>query len=79
MSTMEFEGGERRSFVGISSGGTPDDPASLHAALADAAEHAVRAGAVTKDAPVWYEISRLQVEMANQHVRTFSATITPSG
>ena len=80
MSTStDYEGGERRAFVGISPGGTPDDPASLHVALADAAERAVRAGAVTKDAPVWYEVSRLQVEMANQHVRTFVVHLTPSG
>ncbi len=75
----EWDTGERRSFVGVSEGGTPDDPASLHVALLDAAKKAVVAKAVTGDGgPVWYEISRLQVQIANQHIRTFRATVTPS-
>jgi hypothetical protein len=78
--SMQSDSGQRTAFVGVSEGGTPDDPASLNAALVDAAEKAVKAGAVSKDnGPVWYEISRLQVEIANQHIRTFKATVTPSG
>jgi hypothetical protein len=71
----EHHGGERRAFVGISRGG-PDNDATLEAALADAAGHAVERGAVTRDAPVWYDVT-LQVQIANQHVKTFQATLTP--
>jgi hypothetical protein len=71
----EHHGGERRSFVGISRSADGED-ATLADALADAAGHAVRRGAVTPEAPLWYDLT-LQVEIANQHVKTFRATLTP--
>lgn len=77
--SSEQKGGERRSFVGVSRGGTPEEPASLEAALANAAAQAVRRGAVTKRRPVWYEITSLRAEVANQHIKTFTVTITPQG
>lgn len=71
----EHPGGERRAFVGVSRG-RPDDDATLEAAIADAARHTVENGAVTREAPVWYDLT-LQVEIGNQHVKTFRATLTP--
>ena len=71
----EHEPGERRAFVGISTGVESDD-ATLGAALKDAARHAVERGAVTKDGPVWYDLV-LQVEVGNQHIRTFRAALVP--
>ena len=78
--TSTLAEGERRSFIGTAGGGTYDDPASLQSALTDAAERAVKAGAVTKErGPVWYDVTRLEAEIANQHVKTFRVTITPQG
>lgn len=67
---------EPRSFVGIDEGGTPDAPATLERALEDAAGHAVRKGFVTKDDPVWFDVTGIQVELANQHIRTMRVTVT---
>ncbi len=71
-------GEERRSFVGISEAESETRPATLDEALYSAAEQAVRAGVVTKDGgPVWYDVASLQVEIANQHIRTFKVIVTP--
>ena len=71
----EHGSGERRSFVGISRG-EPGADATLEAALQDAAEHTVRNEAVMAGKPVWYDLA-LQVEIGNQHIKTFRATLTP--
>lgn len=68
--------GERRAFVGMSRG-AEGDPASLNDALSNAAAAAVEGGAVTKDRPAWYDIAGMQVEIANQHIRTFRVIVTP--
>lgn len=71
-------GSERRTFVGRSEG-TPDDPARLDEALQSAADDIVRAGIVSGDQPVWFSVTSLEVEMANQHVKTFRVGVTSGG
>jgi len=65
-----------RGFVGVSEG-TEDSPATLEEALASAAAEAVRAKVVTKRRTVRYDVVKLEVEMANQHVKTFRVVVTP--
>ena len=73
------KGSERRTFVGESRG-DETDPASLNDALKSAATEAVERGAVSREGgPVWYDIAGMQVEIANQHIRTFRVIVTPSG
>ncbi len=73
------KGSERRTFVGESLG-NENDPASLNDALKSAAAEAVEKGAVSREGgPVWYDIAGMQVEIANQHIKTFRVIVTPSG
>jgi hypothetical protein len=65
-----------RGFVGVSEG-TEDSPATLEEALASAAAEAVRAKVVTKRRTVRYDVVRMEVEIANQHVRTYRVVLTP--
>jgi hypothetical protein len=71
-------GSGSRGFVGVSDG-TPDSPATLDEALASAAAEAVRAGVVTRRRTVRYDVVKLEVEIANQHVKTYRVVVTPSG
>jgi hypothetical protein len=75
-------GSEKRSFVGVSEA-DGDGPATLDEALFSAAEKAVGVGFVRQPdegtgegGPVWFTLSGLQVEIANQHIKTMKATIT---
>jgi hypothetical protein len=74
-------GAEKRTFVGVSvSSGS--DPAKLSEAFASAAEQAIEAGLIggTDDEgnPItrWFEVTKLEVELGNQHPRTVKATVT---
>jgi hypothetical protein len=64
------QGGELRTFFGISEG-THDDPAKLSEALRSAAAEAIRQGLVGGDKTAWFDITSLEVELANQHPKTF--------
>jgi hypothetical protein len=75
-------GSERKSFVGVSEG-NGEGPATLDEALFSAAEAAVGVGFVRPPddvgeggGPVWFTLSGLEVEIANQHVKTMRVTIT---
>lgn len=71
-------GSERRTFVGKSEG-TPDDPARLDEALQSAADDIVRAEIVSGDRTMWFNVTSLEVEMSNQHVKTFRVGVTSGG
>lgn len=74
------KGSERRTFVGESEGYSKENPAKLSEALQSAADEAVAAGVVSqKGGPVWYDITGMQVEIANQHIKTYRVIVTPSG
>ena len=74
-------GSEKRTFVGVSmaSGG---QPAKLSEAFASAAEQAIEAGLIGgvdedgKPITRWFEVTRLEVELGNQHPKTVKATVT---
>ena len=68
----------RATIVGESKG-TSSGPRDALGALADAAEQAVRANIVTPDRAVWFKVTDVEVEIANQHVRTCRATLTGGG
>lgn len=69
------EGEEQRTFVGVSEG-TEGDPATLDEALLSAAEKIVREGLVQSERPQWFTVTGLEVEISNQHVKTFKVSIT---
>ena len=69
---------ERRSFVGISTG-MHGNSATLDEALASAAEKIVNSELVTPEKTVWFDLSGLEVEIGNQHVKTYKATLTEKG
>jgi hypothetical protein len=71
-------GSERRTFVGRSDG-TRDDPAKLSEALQSAADQIVEAQLVSGDQTMWFDVTSLEVEIANQHVKTFKAGVTGRG
>ena len=72
------EGGEQRTFVGISEG-TDEDPATLDEALLSAAAKIVGEGVVTSGEPRWFTVTSLEVEIGNQHVKTFKASVSGGG
>ncbi len=59
--------------------GEPDDPATLDEALRSVAQQIVSHGVVAPDNPVWFEITSLKVEIANQHVKTYVVGATQQG
>jgi hypothetical protein len=75
------QGGERRTFFGVSHG-TEEDPAKLSEALSSAAAAAIDAGLVASDRAAWFDVTSVEVELANQHARTLRVGVTqkdPSG
>jgi len=71
-------GSEKRTFVGVSvaSGG---ESAKLSEAFASAAEQAIEAGVIGEGpdgTTAWFEVTRLEVELGNQHPKTVKATVT---
>jgi hypothetical protein len=70
------QGGELQTFFGISEG-TRGNPAKLSEALSSAAAAAIDAGLVSKDRSAWFTITSLEVELANQHPKTFRVGVTP--
>lgn len=70
------QGEERRTFVGISEATDEENPATLAEALQSAAAKVVDAGVVTSGSPQWFTLTSLEVEIANQHVKTFKAGVT---
>jgi hypothetical protein len=69
------EGGERRTFFGVSTG-TVKDPAKLSEALSSAAAAAIKAGLVSSDKSAWFDVTSFEVELANQHPKTFRVGVT---
>ncbi len=64
-----IKGGEERTFIGVAVG-DDSDPAKLTDALRSAAAEAIAAGLVSADQSVWFRITSIEVELANQHPRT---------
>lgn len=69
------QGGELRTFFGVSEG-THDNPAKLSEALSSAAAAAIEAGLVGGGKSAWFTITSLEVELANQHPKTFKVGVT---
>jgi hypothetical protein len=69
------QGGELRTFFGVSTG-TKGNPAKLSEALSSAAAEAIRAGLVGGEQTAWFDITSLEVELANQHPKTFRVGVT---
>ena len=78
-----IKGGERRTFIGIAEG-TDEDPAKLTDALRSAAQEAIDAGLIRRaegdeEAQTqWFEVTSIEVELANQHPKTFKVGVTVS-
>jgi flavin-binding protein dodecin len=72
------QAGEGTIYFGKSDGASGDS-ATLDEALASAAAKVVGDRLVTPDQTVWFDIVSMQVEIANQHVRTYRVGITPQG
>ena len=70
------QGGEVATFFGVSHG-EEGNPAKLSEALGSAAAEAIRAGLVGGGKTAWFDITTLEVELANQHPKTFRVGVTP--
>ena len=70
------QGSELVTFFGISEG-EDGNPAKLSEALSSAAAEAIRAGLVGGGKTAWFDITTLEVELANQHPKTFRVGVTP--
>lgn len=68
-------GREQRTFVGESAGFV-ESPATLDEALRSAAEKIVDEDLVSGDDTLWFNVVGIEVEIANQHVKTFRVTVT---
>ena len=75
-------GSEKRTFVGESAA-DHDGPATLDHALFSAAEKAVNVKFVRpgveddpESGPRWFDVTGIQVEIANQHIKTMRVTVT---
>ena len=72
-------GAEKRTFVGVSEAIQGGEPAKLSEAFASAAEQAIEAGVIgvgPDGATAWFEVTRLEVELGNQHPKTVKVTVT---
>ena len=68
-------GRERRTFVGISEGSV-SDPARLDEALSSAAAKIVGERIVSGEDTLWFNVTSIEVEIANQHVKTCKVGVT---
>lgn len=72
-------GREKRTFVGVSHAIQGGEPAKLSEAFASAAEQAIAAGVIGEGPggkTAWFEVTKLEVELGNQHPKTVSVTVT---
>ncbi len=67
--------GERKTFFGTSEG-EEGNPAKLSEALESAAAEAIKQKFVSKDQAAWFDITSMEVLLANQHPRTFKVGVT---
>ncbi len=70
--------GERKprlTFVGIAES-VGEEPPTLNEALESAALKAIAAGVISKGKKAWFDISFVEVELGNQHPRTFKVGVT---
>jgi hypothetical protein len=68
----------RPTFVGVAGSEEGGEPPTLNQALESAAERAIAAGLI-KPGPqgtAWFELTFVEVELGNQHPRTFKAGVT---
>jgi len=72
------EGRRGAIFFGRSEG-DEKNPATLDEALMSAAEQAVDSEVVNREQSVWFDIVSLEVEIGNQHVKTYVAGLTQQG
>ena len=72
------KGDKQVTFIGIAEG-DDSDPAKLTDALRSAAAEAIAAGLVSADKSAWFRITSVEVELANQHPKTFRVEVTPTG
>lgn len=70
------QGSQIVTFFGISEG-VEGNPAKLSEALSSAAGEAIRAGLVGDGKTAWFDITTLEVELSNQHPKTFRVGVTP--
>ena len=69
-------GGKVETFFGVSEG-QHGNPAKLSEALSSAAGEAIKAGIVGGGQTAWFDITTLEVELSNQHPKTFRVGVTP--
>lgn len=68
----------RRTFVGIATHSEEGEAPTLNEALESAAEKAIHAGLIAPNSnqTVWFDITFIEVELGNQHPRTFKVGVT---
>lgn len=65
----------RPTFVGIAEG-EGSDPPTLNEALESAAGKAIEAELISGTTTAWFDISFIEVELGNQHPKTFKVGVT---
>jgi hypothetical protein len=70
------QGSQLVTFFGVSEG-VHGNPAKLSEALSSAAGAAIDAGFVGNGKTAWFDITTMEVELANQHPKTFRVGVTP--
>lgn len=66
----------RLTFVGVAGSEEGGDAPTLNQALESAAERAIAAGLIGDGRTAWFDLTFVEVELGNQHPRTFKAGVT---
>ncbi len=71
--------GERREIFVGEARAEGHDPPTLNEALESAAGQAIEAGIIGGDQTAWFDILSVEVELGNQHPRTFRVKVAEKG
>lgn len=73
---LPAEKSPRRIFVGVAKS-KGKVPPTLNEALESAAKKAISAHLISKTKTAWFDVAFIEVELGNQHPRTFKVGVTP--
>jgi hypothetical protein len=75
---IPVRGDQRTIFVGIAKADGLEPP-TLNEALESAALQAIEAKLIDSEKTAWFDIAFIEVELGNQHPRTFVVGVAPQG
>ena len=74
---LEGEPEPRLVFVGEAGSSAEGEAPTLNEALESAAGKAIQAGLIGPERTAWFDIAFVEVELGNQHPRTYKVGVTP--